>query len=289
MKRALIIAGIVFAAAALFAAWRLEPLYLGWLAGKTDAQDLEERQALLAGAIEVIVPDTDDETFPTVLMFHGCAGPRKPFLRQWAAVFNDAGYAAMIVDSTGPRGYSRQDALEVVCAGKTLLGQERAGDVFAAIELARTDPRLDTDRLLLAGWSHGAWTVMDFLTMDGEKRRPAGLSGDLPDAANVGGVVLFYPHCGTGALSRFRPWRQSPPAIAFIAGADTVVKSEKCVRLVNRKTRRGAPIDMTVYPDAQHVFDDPFLEPEWHHWYNEEDHQDAENRLRAFLGDLQDG
>lgn len=289
MKRALILTGIVVVALAVFVGLRLEPLYLGWLAGKTETQTLVERQALLSDAVEVRVPDTDEPSFPTVLMFHGCAGPRMTFQRQWADLFNEAGYAAMIIDSTGPRGYSREEALEVVCGGKTLLGQERAGDVFAAIEIARADPRLDANRLILAGWSHGAWTVMDYLTMDGEKHRPAGLSGDLPSAADVDGVVLFYPHCGAGALSRFRPWRQSPPSIAFVAGADTIVEPKKCIELVDRKTRRGAPIDLTVYPDAQHVFDDPFLEPEWHHWYDEKDHLDAEQRLRSFLADRKAG
>lgn len=285
MKRSLVLAGLVIFALAVFVGLRLEPLYLGWLAGKTETQSLGERKTLLADAVEIHVPDTDEETYPTVLMFHGCAGPRMTFQRQWADIFNAAGYAAMIVDSTGPRGYSRQGALDVVCAGKALLGQERAGDVFAAIEIARADPRLDSEQLVLAGWSHGAWTVMDFLTMDGAKRRPAGLSGDLPPAADIDGIVLFYPHCGSGALSRFRSWSQSPPTIAFIAGADTIVEPEKCIQLVDRKIRRGAPIDLTVYRDAQHVFDDPFLEPDWRHWYDEDDHLDAEHRLRRFLAE----
>lgn len=285
MKRALIFAGILIVLLAVFVGMRLEPLYLGWLASKTETQTLSERQVMLADGVEIHMPDTDQPSVPTIVMFHGCAGPRMTFQRQWADVFNDAGYAAIIIDSTGPRGLSREDALEVVCGGKTLLGQERAGDVYAAIEIVRADPRLDVDRLLLAGWSHGAWTVMDYLTMDGAKHRPAGLSGKLPQAADLDGVVLFYPHCGAGALSRFRPWRQSPPTIAFVAGSDTIVEADKCIKLVDRKTRKGAPIDLTVYPDAQHVFDDPFLEPDWIHWYDEKDHLDAERRLRNFLNE----
>lgn len=35
-----------------------------------------------------------------------------------------------------------------------------------------------------------------------------------------------------------------------------------------------------------HVFDDPFLEPEWFHWYDEDDHQNAEMKLRQFLAGL---
>lgn len=286
MKRMLIIAGSVIALLVAFLVWRLEPLYLAWLAGQTETGALEDRRALISDSVEIHVPDTDEETYPTALLLHGCAGPRMAFQRQWAKVFTDAGYAAMIVDSVGPRGYSREKALEVVCAGKALIGQERAGDIYAAIEIARADPRLDADNIVLAGWSHGAWSVMDFLTMDGGKRRPAGLSGALPPPAEINGAVLFYPHCGTGALSRLRPWRQSPPTLALIAGADTIVDADKCISLFNKKKNSGAAIEMTVYPDAEHVFDDPFLEPEWFHWYDEDDHQNAEMKLRQFLAGL---
>ena len=287
MTRRTILAAILIAVAIGGAiALRIEPLYLEWLAGNTDKTSLEARRELIAEGVEVHVPDTDEEDYPTVLMFHGCAGPRMAFMRQWAEVFADTGYAAVIVDSTGPRGYNRQQALDIVCAGKALIGQERAGDVFAAIDIARADPRLDTDRLILAGWSHGAWTVMDFLTMDSRKRRPAGISGDLPAPPNLAGAIFFYPHCGAGALSKFRSWPETPPAVAFVAGEDQIVEPDKCISLFQKKIKGGAAIDMTIYPDAQHVFDDPFLEPDWIHWYSEEDHRDAVRRIRTFLGSL---
>lgn len=285
MKRWGILAGVILVLAGLLF-WRAEPLYLSWLAAKTEAQSIDERSALLAKGAEFHVPKSIEAPAPVVLMFHGCAGPRMEFQRQWAKVMNDAGYAAVIIDSTGPRGFSRQDALDIVCQGKALLGQERAGDVLAAYDIVAEDPRLDASRLVLAGWSHGAWSVMDFLTMDMKNRRPAGLSGDLT-AAHVDGVILFYPHCGSGALSRRLAWKQSPPSLALIAGEDEIVKAEECIRLFEKRKQRGAQIDMTVYENANHVFDDPFLEPDWLHWYDEEDHQDAEKKVLNFLTDLE--
>jgi len=266
--------------------WMREPLMLGWLASRTEQTTLDQRQQLLESAIDIRLPETGDGPFPVVLQFHGCAGVDKPFHRQWADIANRAGYAAMIVDSVAPRGYSREKALEVICKGKKLLGQERAGDILAAIKIAEADPRLDTDHLVLAAWSHGAWTVMDYLAMDMKKHRPAGLAPADYAPPDIDGVILFYPYCGIGALSRFRAWTQTPPMLALIGGADIVVNAGQCISLLEKKKAAGAPIDIVVYPDANHVFDDPFLEPEWAELYNEDAFKDATKKYTAFLVSL---
>ena len=262
--------------------WKGEPVFMDWTASKVPPQTIEERKALLAPGVEIITPPGDGP-FPLVLQLHGCAGPRMSFQRDWAGEIITTGFAAMIVDSTGPRGFSRQKALEIVCQGKTLLGLERAGDILAAIEIAKDDPRLDTSKIILAGWSHGAWTVMDFLTMDLDKHRPAGLSGDDFSIPEIEGTILFYPYCGLGTLSRFREWTQEPPTLALIGDADEIVNAGECVSLLGNRIKGGTPIDLKVYEGANHVFDDDFLEPEWHHWYNEDYALDAKKRVTAFL------
>lgn len=274
--------GLIVVLVALVA-WRGEAFYLDWRASQVEPQSLDERMALIEQGIEIHLPDIDGENFPVVLLFHGCAGPRMTFQRQWAEFMNENGFAAVIIDSVGPRGYSREEALDIVCAGKDLLGQERAGDVLAALELMRADTRFDQSRLVLAGWSHGAWSVMDYLTMDNKKHRPAGLVGDLPGRIDPAGIVLFYPHCGAGALSRLRGWTDNAPMIAFVAGADEIVDPDECVDLFDRKKAAGNDIVMTFYDDAHHVFDDPFLEPDWIHWYNKGHHRDSEQRVGRFL------
>lgn len=265
--------------------WKREPLMLAWMAANTDQTSLDERIALIEDGVEIRLPQSGEAPYPVVLQFHGCAGIRPPFQEQWADVANRAGYAAVIVDSTGPRGYSRSEGGDIICNGKALIGQERAGDVFAAINIAENDHRLDTSRLILSGWSHGAWTIMDYLTMDGEKRRPAGMNEKLSAPAAMG-AALFYPYCGPGALSRFRDWTQAPKTLAFIANADEIVPAEECISYFARRKESGDTVDFVVYDGAHHVFDDPFLEPEWIHWYNEEYHADAAKRYEAFLTSL---
>lgn len=275
-----VIAIALITAAAL---WKGEAVMMAYLAGKAPQTTLRERMDLLAGGLEVHLPETGAPPYPVVLQFHGCAGVRASFQRQWADVATRNGLAAVIIDSNGPRGYSRQTALDTICKGKVLLGQERAGDVAAAIALVKNDARFDADRMVLAAWSHGAWSVLDFLTMDMKRMRPAGLKGDMASPPALAGVILFYPYCGAGALSRFRPWTQSPPMLALVAGADLMVDGPQCAKFFERRKLKGAPVDYVFYPDAHHVFDDPFLEPDWIHWYNEEYHKDAEARVEAFL------
>lgn len=262
--------------------WKAESIYMDWVAGKVPAQTLEERKVLLASGIEIITPEGVG-SFPVVLQLHGCAGPRMSFQRDWAKEIIETGYAAMIVDSTGPRGFSRQQALDIICQGKELLGQERAGDILAAIDLAKEDPRLDTSQIILAGWSHGAWTVMDFLTFDLKNHMPAGLKGEGLTNPDIDGVILFYPYCGLGTLSRFREWTQEPPMLALIGDDDEIVDADECIALINNRIDKGTPIDLKIYEGANHVFDDEFLEPDWYHWYNEDYAKDAKERVSQFL------
>ncbi len=263
--------------------WKREPAMLAFAASKITKASLEDRIKLIEGAVEVRLPEEGEAPYPVVIQFHGCAGIDVPFHHQWASVANDAGYAAMIVDSTGPRGYSRQSALDIVCQGKALLGQERAGDVLAAIHMAEANPQLDAQRIILAGWSHGGWSVMDYLTMDFKRRWPAGLRHSDDRPPTIRGAILLYPHCGLGALSRSRQWRSQPEVLALIAGSDTVVDAEQCISYFESKKRAGDPVTMMIYPDAEHVFDDPFLDVGYLHWYNEHYANDAMERYTVFL------
>ncbi len=274
---------ILIAVAAATLAWKREPMMLALAASKVSKISLEDRIKLIKDAVEIHIPEKGAAPYPVVLQFHGCAGINVPHHRQWADVANRAGYAAMIVDSTGPRGYSRESALDIVCQGKALLGQERAGDVLAAVHLAEADARLDANHIILAGWSHGGWSVMDYMTMDFKHHWPAGLKHTDENPPEIRGALLFYPYCGPGALSRLRQWRSHPDVLALIAGSDTIVDADQCISYFEDRKRAGEPIDLMVYPDAEHVFDDPFPEPDYGDWYNKQYADDAMARYVAFL------
>jgi dienelactone hydrolase len=264
-----------------------EPLLLDALGARLPKTTLAEREALIAPYLQFRPPEGAAPPYPAVILFHGCAGMRQPFMDQWSTLANEAGYMAVIVDSHGPRGIDRKRALETVCAGKELIGQERAGDVLAAYEIVRQRSDIDGARIALAGWSHGAWSVMDFIAMNPPKRRPAGIA-DRGAPHHVAGVILVYPYCGLGAWSNLIGWGNPVPALAIIAGADTIVDPNACPRVIEALNRKGAAIDMQLYPNADHAFDDPFLEPSYQYLYSAEAHAEEARRFKAFLESLAD-
>jgi dienelactone hydrolase len=129
---------------------------------------------------------------PISIQLHGCGGLR-PFMRGYSQAAVEAGIAAVTVDSFKPRGLGRLSASALVCTGVMLRGDKRAADVYALYDWARNEPWIDPDRIAFAGWSHGAWTIMDALALGPDAARATGLS-DLPPEplAGVAAAFLVY-------------------------------------------------------------------------------------------------
>ena len=283
MKR-IILAGFAVALFVVgFGYIKREPLFLSYLASKTPDVTLAEHKAFIAPHIQVRAPENTAAPYPTVILFHGCAGMRQGFMDQWATVVNNVGYMAVIVDSHTPRDIDRREALARVCQGEILIGQERAGDILAAYQIVRERQDVDKGNIILAGWSHGAWSIMDFLTMNLKGERPAQISDRQKDIEPPAGAILFYPYCGEGSRSRFDSWQGDGATLAFIAGKDTIVNAQECVDVFSKLERRGETIDLHYYPNAEHVFDDATLTENRDRWYNEEYANDAMARVSDYL------
>lgn len=281
-RRGLVIALLLVAALGAGAFAQRESLALSAFGLLSEKRTLEDQAALLAPRIEVFAPDGAGP-FPAVIQFHGCSGFRAGWTQAWAKVANDAGYLFVAVDSNGVRGIDRERALKTVCAGKELIGQERAGDVAAALATARARADVDPARIVLAGWSHGAWTVMDYLALEGAGRAPASLK-TRPPAAPVAGAILFYPYCGEGTWSRLHAWKQAPKTLMFTAGRDSVVSPQECRDAAGKLAREGVPVDLVDYAGADHAFDDATLiGGPYEYFYDEASAADAARRVAAFL------
>jgi dienelactone hydrolase len=223
------------------------------------SQSVAERWAALKPHVTVHGPPGRR---PTVLLFHGCGG-LGGHLPEYAAAATRLGVRSIVVDSFAPRGWSPAFGRAFVCTGMWFRGAERAGDVLAATWGAITELDADPDGLVLAGWSHGAWSIMDLMTMPLKAPGEAGLEDPSSEPLlGLKGLFLAYPYGGVAALSRSRPWVRRPPALAILAERDFVTRPPDSERLYDRLASEGCELQIWRVP-AAHAFDEPDTELSW--------------------------
>ncbi|HET9068690.1 MAG TPA: dienelactone hydrolase family protein [Amaricoccus sp.] len=250
-----LLAGALVAAGALAVGGNVLSHYRGWTVERLEPDALSE---LLAPAYRVMKPEGAGP-FPTALLFSGCDGPRDSMLR-WAERLNREGWAAIVVDSHGPRGLVGHEVWRLVCAGQILLGSERAGDVLIAVDDARRMPFVDRERIALVGASHGGWAIMDLLAMNPPERLPYNLARLRADApadplAGVAAVVLLYPYCGEANLARGGGWKRAVPTLFLLSGDDYVAPSGRCIEITDELEAHGLPVETMVLEGVTHGFD----------------------------------
>ncbi len=227
------------------------------LKGQVTSNQLSAR---LAKHAKVILPTKVKPPYPTVLLFHGCGGVHSN-AEAWANGFASIGFAAVIVDSLTTRGMNNPIAVDKVCKGFALTGTQRSADVLAMIGWARKKGWAKKDEIYLAGWSHGGWAVLSYLSQDVTATRLPGLR-NIPntakaDAASVSGVMLFYPHCGAFSKSAKSNFTRPTPLLMMLAEKDRVVSVQDCLALHARLVKQRWPALAKVYPRARHSFDVP--------------------------------
>ncbi len=242
-------------------------------AGATLPFDLDAHAALLAEHLTLVKPDGPGP-FPVVLQMHGCGGIQ-PMQLRYAEAARGAGFAAVVVDSLGPRGIGRREAQLTVCTGARLRGAERAVDLLAMLSWVKAQPWATADNVAAAGWSHGGWTVMDALA--GASREFAPL--DLLDAVKA--VVLVYPYAGALSRTRRRGWDGYRPRVsALLGGRDAVVGWRAPQRALDRLTADGLDVRTMTLLEATHCFDDENAsDPRTHY------RPDLEEQARSFYVD----
>ena len=230
----------------------------------------------------VFVGPDDDRPRPTALLFHGCGGLRG-HLPKYAEAAKAVGWRAVIVDSYAARGWSREFAMGTVCTGLLLRGAERAGDLLATIDAVSRRPEVDGARLVLAGWSHGGWAIMEAMSADLDRPGALGLAdAEGCDLSGVAATYLAYPYVGVAALNRMRPWRRCPRTLAVIARRDHLTTVRNAERIHAMVRNCGAEVE-TWIADGTHSFDEPMTAVPMR--YDESLSDEAIRRFAALLED----
>ena len=268
---------MIFAAGALH--WRAIAMRL--VGAHIPRRAFAEHRALIADHVQLRLPDGEGP-FPVVILLHGCGGPRDvaPAYAETAA---RAGVAALIVDSLAARGIDYETAVAEVCTGKRFWGRERAADIYAALELARHDARIDSQRIALAGWSHGGWSAMDAMALARAGGRPDGLQDAPSDPlAGLCGVFLVYPFASFPAIAARRRFAGRTPLEAALVRGDDRADPGDAERVLAREAAQGAPTRIDWFDGVTHAFDEQTHRADSHLRYDGE----AAARLHALFADF---
>ena len=197
----------------------------------------------------------DDVKRPAVLLFHACNGVRE-HIHAYASQAAAKGVRAFVVDSFGPRGWDHVSATQMVCSGLALPGYERSGDVLAAAWGIARRPDVDSGQLALAGWSHGAWAIMDLMTQKLHHTGEARLMNPSPEAlGGVRGLFLVYPYLSFPALSNTHGWNYQPQTHVVLARQDFLTAHAHAEHILAHLRAEGVPI-MVETVEASHCFDE---------------------------------
>jgi len=202
---------------------------------------------------------------PAVVMMHGRAGAYSSLAkgkyeastlskrhRQWGHIWALQGYLAIMVDGFGPRGYpsgfprfsydSRPDELNEVTV--------RPLDAYGALAYLRTRNDVIADRIALQGWSNGASATLATMSATAP-----GITAPTPSTGFRAGLAL-YPACGLKGqfADGIKPYA---PVLVFHGSDDEETSPRRCAEFVAKSQAIGGDIQLQLYPDATHGFDDP--------------------------------
>lgn len=210
-----------------------------------------ERLALLETGWRMVPGGTPVADAGSVLL-SGCDGVHDN-MDYWGGVLAGRGYPGLIVDSHSPRGFDKLESWRLLCMGQLLPGAERAGDIATA--MAATDK----DDVVLLGASHGGWAVLEFLHQAQAAELPPGLTDwPAPPARlhdRIAAAIVIYPYCGILNGADEGDWSDMPPILMILAGQDELKVTPACQRMAEDLRARGATLDLVIYDDAGHGFE----------------------------------
>jgi len=176
--------------------------------------------------------------FPCMVILTSSAGVQRHREHFYAQALNDAGCAALVVDSFTGRGVRR------TVADQSLVSTvQMEGDAFAALALLRADPRIDSERIGVMGVSKGGGATLNAAIAVRQRWRD-------------GFPHLFDLHVAIcpGATAQHRdPTTHDRPIYFMLAGRDDYTPAPLAIDYAERMRAAGnRRIKVKVYGSAHH-------------------------------------
>jgi dienelactone hydrolase len=180
---------------------------------------------------------------PLVVLQHGSSGYAAN-IDVWSRTLNEMGIATLALD-----GFTGRDLTEVN-SNQALLGRlNLIVDIYRALGVVASHPRIDRERIALMGFSRGGQAAL-YASL---KRFNAMWNGS---GVEVAGYVAFYPDCMTTFMGDTEV--SDRPIRIFSGTLDDYNPISKCRAYVERLHAAGRDVLLTEYSGAHHAFDNPF-------------------------------
>jgi len=206
------------------------------------------RKWLQGGGYLVMPPTYSDGQPPVPIMFimHGSGGIFEEREVMYARELASMGVAAFIIDSFVPRGIT-----DTIGNQRQVSNRDFANDAFSALRALSDDPRIDTVRSGVMGFSKSGQVAM--LTALKDVRVQLRIKKHYWFKAHY----LFYPACNFHFYDKSTT---GVPITFFLADKDNYTGVTQCIDLANELKEKGGDVTTIVYPDTYHGWDVPGFE-----------------------------
>lgn len=201
--------------------------------------DKDGKAATIAG--ELRLPQGRNGRLPAVILLHGSGGPGGG-VEFWAKHFNEIGIASFMIDSFSGRGLTQTSS------NQALLGRyNMILDAYRGADLLGAHPRIDPNRIAVIGFSRGGQSAL----YSSLKRFQAVWTPRVTFAAHI----PLYASCNPTLIDDTDV--SAVPIRLYHGAADDYVPVAPCRAYVERLRAAGRDAELTEYPDAHHVYDNP--------------------------------
>ncbi len=195
--------------------------------------------------------------FPGIVVIHEWWG-LNDWVKEQASKLADQGYVALAVDLYRGKVATTADEAHEIMRG---VPQDRADrDLDAAFHYLQSQPNVKKNRIGAIGWCMGGGYALD-------------LALEEPELASV---VINYGHLATdpSALKKI-----NAPILGIFGAQDRGIPPEDVKKFEQTLKQMGKKIDVTIYPDAGHGFQNPVNGP----GYKPADTADAWKKITDFF------
>ncbi len=244
--------GLVLMWTNVFAMEALAPQWISFNAAPPPPSELEIKRAKAQGielelrvgtALRGLIAKPEGAgPFPAVVMIHDCRGVRH-YQHEWVRQLANWGYVALLVNSFFTRHAAGVCEKLLEWSNREVVGG-RTFDAYGALDYLTTLSYVDPERIGIVGWAYAA-----SLSVVSEAGAHSLFESKFKAA------VAVSPSCRYTASGRF-----TVPVLVLAAGKDDWTLAEPCKRMARGAKDRPWPVELKVYANAYHGFDDPEID-----------------------------